>query len=138
MTTPHDRDWLPVFLRLSLAAGFLSAVADRFGLWGPPGATNVAWGDFATFSSYAAKLNPWAPAGLVPVIGWTATGMEIGLAGALLIGFRLRVVAQVAGVLLLLFAAGMTVGTGIKTALDASVLAAAGAAFALSRLTRAA
>ena len=27
-----------VFLRLALAAGFLSAVADRFGLWGPAGA----------------------------------------------------------------------------------------------------
>jgi hypothetical protein len=26
-----------VFLRLALAAGFLSGVADRFGLWGPPG-----------------------------------------------------------------------------------------------------
>jgi hypothetical protein len=29
------------------AAGFLSAVADRFGLWGPPGAPNVAWGGVA-------------------------------------------------------------------------------------------
>ena len=26
-----------IFLRFALAAGFLSAVADRFGLWGPPG-----------------------------------------------------------------------------------------------------
>jgi hypothetical protein len=24
-------------------------VADRFGLWGPYGAKNVAWGDFAHF-----------------------------------------------------------------------------------------
>jgi hypothetical protein len=30
-----------IFLRLALAAGFLSAVADRFGLWGPPGTPGV-------------------------------------------------------------------------------------------------
>lgn len=30
------------FLRLALAAGSLSVAADRFGLWGPPGAPNVA------------------------------------------------------------------------------------------------
>ena len=32
-------------LRVALAAGFLSAVADRFGLWGMPGTPGVAWGD---------------------------------------------------------------------------------------------
>jgi hypothetical protein len=31
-----------VFLRLALGVAFLSAVADRFGLWGPAGAKNVA------------------------------------------------------------------------------------------------
>ncbi len=28
-----------IFLRLTLAGGFLTAVSDRFGLWGPPGPT---------------------------------------------------------------------------------------------------
>ncbi len=37
------------FLRIALAISFLSAVADRFGLWGSPGAANVAWGDWPTF-----------------------------------------------------------------------------------------
>ena len=34
-----------------LAAGFLSAVADRFGLWGKPGTSRaiLAWGDWLTF-----------------------------------------------------------------------------------------
>ena len=27
------------YLRLGLGAAFLSAVADRFGLWGPPGSS---------------------------------------------------------------------------------------------------
>lgn len=39
------RRYASVFLRLALGATFLTAVADRFGLWGPAGAANVAWGD---------------------------------------------------------------------------------------------
>jgi hypothetical protein len=54
------------FLRLALAAGFLSAVADRFGLWGPAGAANVAWGAWQPFVDYVAKLNWFAPPQLLP------------------------------------------------------------------------
>src|SRR5262244_2402672 len=36
-----------LFARFALGASFLSAVADRFGLWGPYGAKNVSWGNFA-------------------------------------------------------------------------------------------
>ena len=45
----------PLILRWALAVTILSAVADRFGIWGPPGATNVAWGDWAHFVAYT----PW-------------------------------------------------------------------------------
>ena len=45
------------FLRIALAAGFLSAVADRFGLWGPPGTPGVAWGNWSEFLDYVAALN---------------------------------------------------------------------------------
>jgi hypothetical protein len=55
------------FLRLSLAAGFLSAVADRFGLWGPPGTPNVAWGDWQPFVEYVGKLNWFVPRSVIPV-----------------------------------------------------------------------
>ena len=61
-----------VILRIALAAGLLSAVADRFGLWGHAGSSGVAWGNFDAFLSYTAKLNPWCPPGLVPVLGWRA------------------------------------------------------------------
>ncbi len=40
----------------ALAAGFLSAVADRFGLWGPTGTPGVAWGGFDPFLVYTRKL----------------------------------------------------------------------------------
>ncbi len=39
----------PVVLRWALAVTILSAVADRFGLWGPPGTANVSWGDWPHF-----------------------------------------------------------------------------------------
>ena len=81
-----------VFLRLALAAGFLSAVADRFGLWGPAGTPGVAWGGFDPFLAYTGKLLWYLPAGLVPAAGWAATVLEVTLAIGLLAGVRLRAV----------------------------------------------
>src|SRR6201993_5418247 len=73
------------FLRVALAAGFLSAVADRFGLWGPAGAANVAWGAWQPFVDYVAKLNWFAPPASTPILAWAAT-----VAGGVLgIGFFL-------------------------------------------------
>jgi hypothetical protein len=46
-----------IALRVALAAGFLSAVADRFGLWGLPDTPGVARGDWSHFLVYTAKLN---------------------------------------------------------------------------------
>jgi uncharacterized membrane protein YphA (DoxX/SURF4 family) len=123
-----------VFLRLALGAAFLSAVADRFGLWGPAGTANVAWGDFQRFTAYTARVNPWAPAPTVAALAWAATVAEVVFGVALILGFFTRWSALLSGVLLLLFAFGMTVGTGLKSALSASVFSAAAAAFALSVL----
>jgi thiosulfate dehydrogenase [quinone] large subunit len=117
--------------RLALGVGFLSAVADRFGLWGASGARNVAWGDFAHFLSYTAKVNPYLTASLVPALGWFVTVCEIVLGIALIVGVKVRLAAMLSGFLLLAFATGMTIGTGIKTAFDASVFAASAGAFLL-------
>lgn len=35
-----------VLLRVALGAGFLSGIADRFGLYGRPGVPGVSWGDW--------------------------------------------------------------------------------------------
>jgi uncharacterized membrane protein YphA (DoxX/SURF4 family) len=125
-----------VFLRLALAAGFLTAVTDRFGLWGPPGAPNVAWGDFGHFLAYTATLNPHLPAAVIPALGWFVTAAEVGLGVALAVGFRIREAAFLAGVLLLLFALGMAIGTGVKSPLNASVLSASAGAFLLAARER--
>ena len=120
--------WL---LRIALALAFLSAVADRFGLWGPPGSPGVGWGDLTGFNAYVAKLNWFVPAGLIPVVGWASTAAETGLALALLIGWKLRWVSLASALLLLSFAATMTVALGPKAPLDYSVFTAAAAAFLL-------
>jgi uncharacterized membrane protein YphA (DoxX/SURF4 family) len=120
--------WL---LRIAFAIGFLSAVADRFGLWGPPGSPGVAWGDLTRFNAYVAKLNWFMPARLIPVVGWASTVAETGLALALLIGWKLRWVSLASALLLLSFAATMTVALGPKAPLGFSVFTAAAAAFLL-------
>lgn len=126
------RRLVALYGRLALGVAFLSAVADRFGLWGAPGARNVAWGDFGHFLAYTAKVNPYLSPRLVPALGWLVTVCEVGLGVALIAGVKVRLAALLSGALLLAFATGMTIGTGIKTAFDASVFSASAAAFLLA------
>ncbi len=123
------------FLRIALAAGFLSAVADRFGLWGPPGAPGVAWGDWQPFLEYVAALNWFAPEPVIPLLAWTATVAEAVIALGLLVGWKLRWFALAGGLLLLSFAVTMTIALGIKATLDFSVFAASAGAFLLAALS---
>ena len=121
------RPHVAIYLRLALAAGFLTSVSDRLGLWGPSGTANVAWGTFQRFAAYTGQLNPWA--------GTTHSAPSVvrhrcGI--ALLLGLRTRDVALASGVLLGLFGLGMTVGTGLKSALNNSVFAASAGAFAFA------
>src|SRR4030095_10608347 len=102
------------FLRLALAAGFLSAVADRFGLWGPAGAPNGAWGAWHPFVDYVATLNGVAPAASVPILAWISTVAEVVLAIGLLIGWQLRWFALAAGLLLLSFSLIITFALGVE------------------------
>ena len=116
-------------LRVVLAAGFLSAVADRFGLWGKPNAPGVARGDWSHFIPYTVKLNWFLPRSLIQPVGVAATLLEAILAIGLLVGYWPRCFALASSGLLLLFALSMTVAIGIKPPLDYSVYtAAAGAA----------
>lgn len=88
-------------LRLPLAVAFLDAVADRLGLLGPHGTPGVAWGDFAHFISYTARLNAFMPAATVPALAV--------LAIALIFGIYLPVAAIGSAALLFLFATAMTI-----------------------------
>jgi thiosulfate dehydrogenase (quinone) large subunit len=132
----RDQNLQTAFLRAGLAAGFLSAVADRLGIWGPYGKPTVAWGDMEHFLLYVAKLNPWFPTAVIPAVGWLVTLAEFALGILLLTGFQTRWAARLSGWLLLAFGLGMTAGTGVKTAFDASVFAASGGAFMLATARR--
>ena len=123
------------FLRVALSASLLSAVADRFGLWGPPGSPNVAWGDWRTFEEYVAKLNWFAPQSTIFALAWAATLAEILVGLGLLAGWQLRWVAFAGGLLLLSFAVTMTIALGIKAPLDFSVFGAAAGAFLLAAVS---
>jgi hypothetical protein len=75
---------LELYARVALAAGFLSSVADRFGLWGPPGSPRAAWGNWANFVKYTAVLNFFVPHSLAPVFGGRRDhrGKRVGVAAA--------------------------------------------------------
>lgn len=81
------------------------------------------------FMAHTAKLNPWFPTFVIPMIAWLVTSLESTLGLALLFGYRTRLATQLSGWLLLAFAVGMTAGAGIKSALNASVFAASAGAF---------
>src|ERR1051326_5250514 len=137
--TQHSFKWQQVFawlLRVGLAAAFLSAVADRFGLWGQPGSRNVSWGDMAHFYDYTAEVNAFLPSTLIPAVAWLATIAETGLGFALLSGVCRRPVALATGVLLTLFALAMSISLGVHSALAYSVPTAAAAAFLLATIDR--
>lgn len=121
--------------RLGLGASFLSAVADRFGLWGAPGAPGVAWGNFDNFLASTARLNPFVPASLIPALGGFVTLLEVVLGVALVAGLRLRDTALASGALLLVFALAMSLTGGLKGPLDYSVFSAAAAAFLLAAVS---
>ena len=120
---------IKLFLRLALSFGFLSAVADRFGIWSKEVSV---WGNWQNFSDYTKLINPWLPDSIIPAIGALATAAEIIFAIFLIIGFKTELFAKLSGFLLLLFALSMTFSTGIKGVFDYSVFTASAGAFALS------
>lgn len=138
MNSPFPKnDWLftasAILLRIALAGGFLSAVADRFGIWGASGASNVAWGTFDAFLDYTdVLLGGFLPDGLVFAAGWIATILEILIALGLLVGWRLKWFAMASALLLLSFAVAMTVSLGAEPAFSYSVWTAFAASLFLA------
>lgn len=125
-----------VFLRYALGLGFLSAVADRFGLWGPFGQPNVSWGNFSRFLEYTHTLNWFVPAGMIPTMGIIATGAELLFGLLLLVGWYTRVTALLSGLLQIVFGVAMALALGVKAPLNYSVFTAAGGAFLLTSCER--
>ncbi|MER0244389.1 hypothetical protein AAHZ94_20775 [Streptomyces sp. HSW2009] len=128
------RSWAvaTVVARLALAAGFLSAVADRFGLWGEAGTNAVAWGDYDAYLAYVHDLAPYLSGGLVDVAGGAATAVELVLGGTLLLGVWVRLSAWASAAVLCGFALSMFFFADFEAPLNSSVFSAAAAALLLA------
>ena len=121
-----------VFLRCALGLGFLSAVADRFGLWGAFGQPNVEWGTFSRFLEYTHSLNWYLPEEMIPPLGVIATCAETLFGLLLLVGWQTRATALLSGLLLLSFAVSMTLALGVKAPLNFAVFTGVGGALLLA------
>ncbi|QNI34384.1 DoxX family membrane protein [Alloacidobacterium dinghuense] len=128
-------DLAPFLVRISLGAGFLSAVADRFGVWGPAGTPSVSWGNYQNFVAYTAKLNPWSPAVMVPALAGIVTFAEAILGVLLILGLMTRMAALFSGMLTLIFALAMTAVLGIHAPLIYGVFVYSAASLFLAAIT---
>jgi uncharacterized membrane protein YphA (DoxX/SURF4 family) len=120
-----------LFARLAVATGFLSSVADRFGLWGALGTPGVSWGSFEPFRLYTADVMPFLSDPLVTVAAWLSTIAETVLGFTLLLGIFTRLSALASGLLLLSFAVLLGVFIDPVKPFSFSVFSAASAAFLL-------
>jgi uncharacterized membrane protein YphA (DoxX/SURF4 family) len=133
---PRFAAYAALLLRIGLGVGFLSAVADRLGLWGAFGQPNVEWGNFSRFLEYTHTLNWYLPAAMIPTLGVIATGAEILFGLLLVFGWHTRAAALLSGLLLLTFGTSMTLALGIKAPLNFAVLTGIGGALLLANCER--
>lgn len=129
------QQYMQLFVRVAVAATFLSAVADRLGYWGEPGSPGVSWGNWENFVAYSNQLNFFVPPRAGGLLALTATVLEVVFALLLLIGYKTRIISIASGILLMLFATTMTLALGIKSSFDYSVWIGASAGFLLSTLS---
>jgi putative oxidoreductase len=122
-------DWAFLYARATLGIGFLSGIADRFGLWR---GRNVGYVNFDGFIRYTAQVNSFMPAACIPFLAWSATIAELVLGILLLVGVWLRWTALASALLLILFGTAMAISFGLKSPLDYSVFSASGTAILLA------
>ncbi|ATL43462.1 DoxX family membrane protein [Elizabethkingia sp. HX WHF] len=121
------RQNIAVFLlRITLAAGFLSAVSSRLNVWG---ARSSGWSKFVR---YTAEVNSFLPHSWIPSLAVLSTFAESSIGILLLIGYRVRKTALCAAILTVLFGIAMSISFGCKEPLDYSVFVFSAGAFLLS------
>jgi putative oxidoreductase len=117
-------DLLSLGSRAALGVSFLLSVGDRLGFYGNPGDRGVSWGTFGRFLGYVAEVNAFVPARLIPILGTSATVLELLFGITLVLGLALRWAAFGSAGLLFLFGSAMAISFGIKSPFDYSVFAA--------------
>ncbi|MCJ7932931.1 MAG: DoxX protein [Chryseobacterium sp.] len=131
MTSIKTQQDLAIFLlRITLAAGFLSATASRLNLWGRH---SSGWKNFVHST---AETNSFLPQSFAPSIAAVSTLAELSMGILLLIGYQISKTALCASVLTLLFAIAMGISFGLKEPLDYSVFVFSASSFLLSTFPR--
>lgn len=110
-----------LYLRISIAAGYLVFGLDRLGVLGKNGEKNVSWGDWEHFMKYAAEVMSFLPHTLVAILAAIATVAEILFGALLLLGKWARATAYGSALLALLYAISMGISYGITSPLAYSV-----------------
>lgn len=121
-----QQDTAVFVLRITLAFGFLSAVASRLNLWGT---RSSGWKNFV---HYTAETNSFLPQSWASIIAVLSTAAEVSVGILLLVGYKIKATARCASILTLLFAVAMSISFGIKEPLDYSVFVFSAGAFLLS------
>jgi len=116
----------PLFLRWSIAAGFISAVSSRLGFWGR---YSSGW---QRFTQYTGELLYYLPSSFISYLAIMVTVLETLIGLALLLGLYMEYCSLIAGGLTLLFAIIMAIAEGVKESLDYSVFVFSAACFMLA------
>lgn len=95
-----------------LALDLAGAVADRFGAWGPPGASGVSWGSWSAFVDYTSLLLGGVPRPWASVAAVFATAVEVVLALLLVSGAQRRWVGKATAGLFVVYLVSMTLTVG--------------------------
>ncbi len=123
-----------VVVRIVMAVDFLLAVADRFGILGPPGGPGVSWGDFSHFVGYTHTVAVFLPRALAGPLAVLATITEGALGVALLLGVRLRLAALSCAALLSVYGVSMSISLPAAQQFHYNVFILAAAMLALATL----
>jgi hypothetical protein len=115
-----------------LALDFSGAVADRFGVFGPPGASGVSWGSWAAFVDYTQTMLAGSPRPLATAAAVAATGAEVLLAVALVAGWRRRWTGKATAGLLAIYLLTMAMAIGLDEVATYAIPVLIGAALLVS------
>ncbi|OOQ61739.1 DoxX family protein [Mucilaginibacter pedocola] len=121
-----------VFLRITLAASYLWASADRLGFIGAHGQPHVGWGDWQHFMDYCHQVMGFLPDAMVQPLAVIATTAELLIGLMLLAGAYTRIAAVASALLSISFALSMAISFGIDAPLNYSVFTVCGASLVLA------
>jgi uncharacterized membrane protein YphA (DoxX/SURF4 family) len=93
---------------------------------------NVAWGSFARFEAYTARLNWFVPQAMTPTLAVLSTCVELLVGLLLVVGWHTRIAAACGGLVLILFGLAVTAALGPAAPLSFSVFSAAGGSLLLA------